>query len=472
MDDTHFTLVVIGTGFASSFFLNEYLKHADKNIRILVLERGDDLSYAWKLNNKSNSNIHFDTLINNITPQKAWVQNIAFGGGSCWTGNSPRMHPSDFNTYSQHNVGVDWPFSYEELEPYYFEAETIMNIAGATNNYYPRKNPYPLKPHSFNAFDKLIFDKYPEHFMAMPSARASEANNSRPKCCNNGVCSICPIGAKFQIDLHMRHIYNDPRVTLKTSSNVRAVEIESNTVTGVHYQQNNQDHFVRTEHAAIGAHAIMTPQILLQSGLDDYALGKFLNEQISVDVRVHLDGIDSFDGSQRVTGLGNMFLNETTRADFAGCSVESYNIPWLRAEFNKWRQVGFLKFVFEDIPNENNSVTLGKDSKPVVKYKKHSDYLSKGLQSLPSRVEQLLNSLPIEEYTILKKSDLGGSAHIHGTTRMGVSPTDSVVDPDLIHHSVRNLSILGSGVFPTCPTANPTLTLSALSIRAARQLMK
>ena len=137
MDDTHFTLVVIGTGFASSFFLNEYLKHADKNIRILVLERGDDLSYAWKLNNKSNSNIHFDTLINNITPQKAWVQNIAFGGGSCWTGNSPRMHPSDFNTYSQHNVGVDWPFSYEELEPYYFEAETIMNIAGATNNYYP-----------------------------------------------------------------------------------------------------------------------------------------------------------------------------------------------------------------------------------------------------------------------------------------------------------------------------------------------
>lgn len=382
------------------------------------------------------------------------------------------MHPSDFKTYSQHNVGIDWPFDYDELEPYYFETETIMNISGANNTQYPRKKPYPLRAHQLNSFDQLLYAKYPEHFMVMPSARASEVNNSRPKCCNNGVCSICPIGAKFQIDLHMRHIYNDPRVTLQTSSKVKSVDIVSNIVTGVHYQQDDQDHFVKTEHAAIGAHAIMTPQILLQSGLTDLALGKFLNEQISVDVRINLDGIDSFDGSQRVSGLGNMFLNESSRALFSGCSVESYNIPWLRAEFNKWRQVGFLKFVFEDIPNINNSVSLGVGDIPVIKYKQHSNYLSEGLRSLPKRIEQLLNNLPIEEYTILKNSDLGGSAHIHGTTRMGNSPTDSVIDSDLIHHSIRNLSVLGSGVFPTCPTANPTLTLSALSIRAARQLMK
>lgn len=69
MIDTHFTLVVVGTGFASSFFLHEYLKHADNNARILVLERGEDLSYGWKLNNKSNSNISFESLINNKTPQ-------------------------------------------------------------------------------------------------------------------------------------------------------------------------------------------------------------------------------------------------------------------------------------------------------------------------------------------------------------------------------------------------------------------
>ena len=65
---------------------------------------------------------------------------------------------------------------------------------------------------------------------------------------------------------------------------------------------------------------------------------------------------------------------------------------------------------------------------------------------------------------------LGGAAHIQGTTRMGQDPADSVVDRDLRHHAIRNLVVLGSGTFPTCPAANPTLTLSALAMRAAERL--
>jgi len=45
-----------------------------------------------------------------------------------------------------------------------------------------------------------------------------------------------------------------------------------------------------------------------------------------------------------------------------------------------------------------------------------------------------------------------------------------VVDRDLRHHAIRNLVVLGSGTFPTCPAANPTLTLSALAMRAAERL--
>jgi len=56
------------------------------------------------------------------------------------------------------------------------------------------------------------------------------------------------------------------------------------------------------------------------------------------------------------------------------------------------------------------------------------------------------------------------------TTPMGLDPATSVVDADLRHHRVRNLLVLGASVFPTCPPANPTLTLSALSTRAARRL--
>jgi choline dehydrogenase-like flavoprotein len=49
---------------------------------------------------------------------------------------------------------------------------------------------------------------------------------------------------------------------------------------------------------------------------------------------------------------------------------------------------------------------------------------------------------------------------------MGGDPKRSVVDRNLRSHDHRNLFILGSNVFPTSATANPTLTIAALSLRA------
>ena len=62
-----------------------------------------------------------------------------------------------------------------------------------------------------------------------------------------------------------------------------------------------------------------------------------------------------------------------------------------------------------------------------------------------------------------------GGHHI-GTARMGVDPRTSVVDRDCRVHSVRNLYIAGSAVFPTSSQANPTLTIIALSLRLADHL--
>jgi len=53
---------------------------------------------------------------------------------------------------------------------------------------------------------------------------------------------------------------------------------------------------------------------------------------------------------------------------------------------------------------------------------------------------------------------------------MGNDPESSVVDRHLVHHQVRNLMVLGGSAFPTCSPANPTLTLSALSLWAAQAL--
>ena len=62
-----------------------------------------------------------------------------------------------------------------------------------------------------------------------------------------------------------------------------------------------------------------------------------------------------------------------------------------------------------------------------------------------------------------------GGHHI-GTARMGIDPRSSVVDADCRVHSVRNLFVAGSAVFPTSSQANPTLTLVALALRLAAHL--
>jgi hypothetical protein len=60
-----------------------------------------------------------------------------------------------------------------------------------------------------------------------------------------------------------------------------------------------------------------------------------------------------------------------------------------------------------------------------------------------------------------------GGGHTMGTTRMGTSRADSVVDRDCRVHGYANLFVAGSSVFPTCGYANPTLTIVALALRLA-----
>jgi choline dehydrogenase-like flavoprotein len=59
------------------------------------------------------------------------------------------------------------------------------------------------------------------------------------------------------------------------------------------------------------------------------------------------------------------------------------------------------------------------------------------------------------------------ASHHMGTTRMGRSPRNSVVDADCRVHDCDNLFVAGSSVFPTSGYANPTATIVALAIRLA-----
>src|SRR5690606_19858576 len=72
--------------------------------------------------------------------------------------------------------------------------------------------------------------------------------------------------------------------------------------------------------------------------------------------------------------------------------------------------------------------------------------------------------------TIEHGAEYEGAGHVMGTYRMGNDPRTSVVDAEQRSHDHPNLFLLGSGVFPTVGTANPTLTIAALALWAAQTI--
>jgi choline dehydrogenase-like flavoprotein len=63
-------------------------------------------------------------------------------------------------------------------------------------------------------------------------------------------------------------------------------------------------------------------------------------------------------------------------------------------------------------------------------------------------------------------------AHPAGSTRMGLSPADSVVNADLRVHQIPNVRVASASVFPASGSANPTLTILQLALRAADAIKK
>jgi choline dehydrogenase-like flavoprotein len=63
-----------------------------------------------------------------------------------------------------------------------------------------------------------------------------------------------------------------------------------------------------------------------------------------------------------------------------------------------------------------------------------------------------------------------GAGHIMGTCRMGNDRKVSVVDAQCRTHDHRNMFVVGSSIFPTVGSPNPTLTIAALALRAAQDI--
>jgi choline dehydrogenase-like flavoprotein len=468
-----YDLAIVGTGFASSFFLREYLRHARANARVLVVERGARETRQWQLANRTSSRIDPATTFRRSgLPAKTWQFTIGFGGGSnCWWGCTPRLLPSDFRMRSTYGVGDDWPLDYADLEPFYEDAETIMSISASDRAPYPRRVTPPQPPHRFSDPDRLLATAYPDLYFPQPTARARVPTEGRTACCASGVCGLCPIDAKFTIENGLRAPYEDARVTLRLEEDVQSIETRAGRATGFVTRSAAGDTRFDADLVVVGAGAIFNPAILLRSGIGHAVLGRRLFEQVSVSADIDLDGVNGFGGSTVFTASGYMLYDGPHRASHAACLMESWNRPdSLRWEPGRERQLLHMKFILEDLPQTENRVTVASDGTPHLHFTDYSQYAYRGIERVSAEIDRMLAPLPVERLDF-DPTPSSTEGHILGTVVMGSDPATSVVDPWMIHHQIRNLLVIGGSGFPTGSPTNPTLTISALSLRSAAHLV-
>jgi choline dehydrogenase-like flavoprotein len=475
----HYEVVVVGTSFASSFFLLRYLEHASPGARILVLERGNEDSKAWQLTNRKHSSIEPEEVYENDNPLKDWFTSPGFGGNSkCWMGGTTRMMPGDFQLKSRYGVGWDWPVSYDDLEPHYCTAEQVMLVSGPTDSPMPRSAPFPQPGHRFSDPDVLLKKRFPDGWYQMATARASVPNSQRGVCCATGWCGLCPVDAKFTIQNGLPSLYKDSRIVLRLRSEVQTIDTAAGIVQGVNYIQEGVPKRATGDLIVLGASALFNPHILLRSGFDHPLIGRRLHEQLPVYVTVDLKGVKCYNGSTVLSGLGYLFYEGEHRRDHAACMIETWSSPFaarpydtLRLESGKWNERLIMGFLFDDIPSDSNTVTIspGNPRLAKVNFTDYSDYAMRGARQIPRMVDKLSEALPIER---LVSATIGTTAaHIQGTVVMGNDPSTSVVDRYLVHHKYRNLLVLGSSSYPTASPAYPSLTVSALSLWSADHLL-
>jgi choline dehydrogenase-like flavoprotein len=236
---------------------------------------------------------------------------------------------------------------------------------------------------------------------------------------------------------------------------------------------------------------------LSTSGIEDLRDGDFRKERAAFRIEIGNEGWNfAVGGDPNITtvdlvnGLNNSQVNPTYDALFGDTLVTR-----LRDVLTRQFRLGFL---VEQEPDQKNRVTLSEKHtdglglpRPEVYYSL-SDYTIRGLAAAKKTADAIFARLNAVEYTrIPDKQDptaielppneagrrerirFMGAGHIVGTYRMGGDDDKkkSVVNSYQRSHDHENLYLIGSGVFPTVATGNPTLTIAALALRTADRII-
>ncbi len=435
-------------------------------------------------------------------------------GGSTlhWGGWCPRLLPEDFALRSSTGHGVDWPISYDDLEPYYCYAEAHLDVAGDSDDAVPpRSRPYPQPRVEHTMVDRVAMaalDQLGYAYGHMPIARRLRSLG-RPTCVTTGTCHYCPVGAKFSGDQVLDELESHPAFTLLTGAAVIRLRMRTRArAAGVEYldTRTGRRQQLDAERIIVCAGAVETPKLLLASTTTDWPHGigndhGHVGLHLNTHMRLRAFGwaphnprrlaqeLDfptlcsrHFD-CPREQARGKLLITIKGPPVDLGRRMAAGVAPHL-VDAATTGQSGFLvQGLLEAVPAaDGNRVSLapGTSRFSTPRTRLHFGWSRRSREAAERHVghlEQVLrhagyqpNERRLGDRTAGRYAYAARGDHAISTCRMSHSPDAGVVDSSLRVHGTDNIFVCSNAVFPSGGAANPTLTLTALALRLADHL--
>lgn len=528
--------IIIGSGVAGAALASRLLKK-NPNASIVMLEAGtkvemknfaqyqnyvitgqtpygfcQDLNYPDR--DKPGENTSTDKNI-----QLRGARLLMYGGSTVhWGGWSFRLKPEDFKLKTNTDKGIDWPIDYEELEPYYGQAENYIGVAGNSNStVVPRSTPYPFPAYPYTLEDQLLKDalkKFNYEFDHMPIARhgITQTDSSHAPCQTTGTCKYCPFGARYVAANYLDDMirYNDyPNFKIIKQAFVVAINMASKSKAEavVYIDQTTKEQItLYADQIIIAAGAIESAKLLLRSKSDFWTKGigndndlvgrNFITHpyfvyQAELDsnpeklqpemnfptlVSRHFDSeAEQKDGKFILMAPPGAPIPENEQGN-ATSIVQLMQQGYTRAEIDRiitgktFVQIHGIIEVFSELDNRVENLDkinhLGL-IETAITFKQPADF-----ETRMAKVETYLKAIFDEMGAQNMKPTMMSwrADHAACLTRMSDSPETGVVDKNLKIFGTDNLYVLSNASFSSLGAVNPTLTLTALSLRLSDYL--
>lgn len=509
--------VIIGSGFGGAFAA---LKLAEAGREVLIVERGisvkrDDTCWDEIKLHLENPLYRGKTpvLINQKkdTFQEDWPDDTVGGMSTFYGAAAFRLREDDFDGPPVPDSGLrdknlGWPLKYSDISGYYDYAEKLQGIAGRRGTditeppaaeAYPHETPEELASPCMKIEKAAIeLGLNPFH---LPMAINFSGNHGKEKCILCPTCDhyLCKIEAKNDLDVTVLPLAVKNGAEILENTRVLGINHKGKMVTSVDLidQSTGEQFQVKAENVILSAGALSSPHLLLSSGIDQNSpggnnIGRYLirhangivaglfpgrtNIEQKLQKRLAIPDFyyGSIDGSGNPPGPWGIIQDVSS----IGKGVIKANAPFglknIAALFSSFLINQLC--IAEDIPQSLNRVTADNSFKDI-----YGSPALKIYHRYHPRDIQARNALYKQAKRILRKAGALGFytmpietfSHALGTCRMGVSPDNSVVDPECRVWGMKNLYISDGSILPSGGSVNPSLTIAAMSLRLADILL-